>query len=217
MRHKLERLLCLVPIFFLSTLVLAADHSHSSHESESKKTKKNAENHGKKHHHHHHHHEKSDKTKIKKVSAHSHGTGKVNLVIEGDQVLVEMSIPANDVVGFEHQPSKEKEIKKVKSANQSFQNHASILTWNEQGGCQLNDVKVTDSPLKKGGSHHEHGHSEFRVKYSYSCKETNKLSQLKFGIFNQFGSLKNLKVQGVTSSGVISKTATKSSSTVNIN
>ncbi|HIZ50807.1 MAG TPA: DUF2796 domain-containing protein, partial [Candidatus Pseudomonas excrementavium] len=38
------------------------------------------------------------------AAAHQHGVGTLDIVIEGQQLLLELSTPAGDLLGFEHAP-----------------------------------------------------------------------------------------------------------------
>jgi len=40
--------------------------------------------------------------------AHEHGHGHLNLVVDGDQLMIELQAPAADLVGFEHAAKSEK-------------------------------------------------------------------------------------------------------------
>ncbi|MGL4932766.1 MAG: ZrgA family zinc uptake protein, partial [Aeromonas sp.] len=41
--------------------------------------------------------------------AHEHGHGQLNLVVDGDQLMIELQAPAADLVGFEHAAKSDEE------------------------------------------------------------------------------------------------------------
>ncbi|MGL5463191.1 MAG: ZrgA family zinc uptake protein, partial [Aeromonas veronii] len=41
--------------------------------------------------------------------AHEHGHGHLNLVVDGDQLMIELQAPAADLVGFEHAAKSDEE------------------------------------------------------------------------------------------------------------
>ena len=50
------------------------------------------------------------------LGAHVHGVSELNIVIEGNKIEIQLRTPAKNIVGFEHEASTKKQIKKVKQS-----------------------------------------------------------------------------------------------------
>lgn len=146
--------------------------------------------------------------KGKSHKAHVHGSGKMNIVIEGNQLIAELEAPAHDIVGFEHKPSNEKQEKIVKSAINTLSETESIIELPSEARCKtLKKPLATSDLLKENKSEH----SEFYVKYIFDCKNIQGLSSLNLIVFKKFKGLKIIKAQAVTPNGQLSKKLTPDS------
>ena len=95
--------------------------------------------------------------------AHVHGQAKLNLVISGQQLLVELETPANNLLGFEHQAKTEKDKKILRQAVAVLNKPAQWLQPDTAAGCQLQDIQIESALLNSvdDDEHHEHeGHKE---------------------------------------------------------
>lgn len=102
-----------------------------------------------KHEHEHRHHE-----------AHEHGSGQLNVALDGQNLFIELIVPAINVVGFEHPARTEAEHAAVKDAKARFSKVSSLFTLPEAAGCTSTDVHVSLGQLGDEDHAHEkeHGH-----------------------------------------------------------
>ena len=150
--------------------------------------------------------------------AHVHGEGKFTLAVEGRIVEMEMEIPADDIVGFEHMPKTPEQKKAVKTAEKKLKEATEMVLLPEKAQCRATSVEV-ESPLTKHdekhdekhhkkGHHHDHddkeSHSEFHITYKFKCDVPKHLSQVTVNLFSAFPSLKELEGQAVTMDGPFS-------------
>lgn len=49
--------------------------------------------------------------------AHVHGVGKLNVALDGDDLIIELTSPAANIVGFEHTPENEQQSHEVHEAD----------------------------------------------------------------------------------------------------
>ena len=61
----------------------------------------------------------------------------MDIVLEGEELLVELRVPAVNVVGFEHAPHDEDEHAKVRAALATFEDAASVLVLPEEAECEV--------------------------------------------------------------------------------
>ena len=92
--------------------------------------------------------------------AHEHGHGTMDIVLEGEELLVELRVPAVNVVGFEHAPRDEDEHAKVRAALATFEDAASVLVLPEEAQCELEAseailFRMDDDEHDDEDAHHE--------------------------------------------------------------
>ncbi len=87
--------------------------------------------------------------------AHVHGHVEFNIAQDGQDLLVEITAPGADVVGFEHAPKTEAEKASVAKAKATLNDVNSVLVLPTSAGCKLVDVDV-DTTLESHEDHHDH-------------------------------------------------------------
>ena len=69
--------------------------------------------------------------------AHEHGHGTLDIVVEGEELVIELRIPAVNVVGFEHAPKDDAEREAVRRALVPFADAASVLVVSAEAKCEV--------------------------------------------------------------------------------
>ena len=87
-------------------------------------------------------------------AAHVHGTGTMNLAVEGELLSIDLIIPANDLVGFEHEPSDDADRAAVEKARDALMDGAALLGVPSAAGCTLDQVEVHSALLGDEDEHH---------------------------------------------------------------
>nr|WP_102538758.1 DUF2796 domain-containing protein [Vibrio lentus]PMI36676.1 hypothetical protein BCU45_10005 [Vibrio lentus] len=165
--------------------------------------------------------------------AHVHGKVEVNIAQDGQELLVEVTAPGADVVGFEHAPETAEQKKVFEHAIAQLNKPEELFGFNN-AGCTLKFKSVTntlegdhddheghdhaehDHDDHKGHDHAEHnhddheghdhsegGHGEFTVEYHYQCSDIEKLDTVNTQWFSKFGNTKSMTVNLLTDSAQI--------------
>ena len=111
--------------------------------------------------------------------AHEHGRGMLDIVAEGEELVVEFRIPAANVVGFEHAPRDDAEREAVHRAAETFRDPASVLVLPAAAECEVEEAEAGivgmgagehdghahgahdhDADEHAKGEHEEHGHAQ---------------------------------------------------------
>lgn len=95
--------------------------------------------------------------------AHEHGRGTLDIVAEGEELVVEFRIPAANVVGFEHAPRDDAEHEAVRMAAETFRDPASVLVLPAEAECEVEEAEA--GIMGMGAEEHEeegddHGHAK---------------------------------------------------------
>ena len=91
--------------------------------------------------------------------AHAHGHGTLDIVVEGDQALIELRIPAVNVVGFEHAPRDDAEHEAVRRALEPLQDGGSLFALSADADCAV-EAAAADIVSLSEDDHHDEGDHE---------------------------------------------------------
>ena len=92
--------------------------------------------------------------------AHEHGRGTLEVAFEGEDLVVELRMPAVNVVGFEHAPGTDAEREAVQQALARFRDPAAVLVPSPDAECAPERVEVGFPGMGPGGAHEHHEHEE---------------------------------------------------------
>jgi len=139
---------------------------------------------------------------------HVHGVGVLQLVVEGNRLHVELSLPAMDIVGFEHTPKTAEQRAAVTQAAALLKNSRTVFEPAAAAKCVAASGQVSSALLKEQrAADHDHGHADeeihadFDVTYRVDCRRPEALTSLKINIFRHLTRLEKLEVQSVMPNG----------------
>lgn len=164
----------------------------------------------------------------RQLGAHAHGTGKLGIAIERRTVEMELEVPANDIVGFEHAAKTAEQKQAVSQARATLSKPLALIKLPDAAGCKLTSARVK---LVGGGSHshshgHSHGHShakqsggakskeadthsEFHAEYKFTCTKPELIQAIDFDYFKSFPRAEALEVNFVDSKVQLKARATR--------
>jgi hypothetical protein len=151
-------------------------------------------------------------------SAHVHGHVEFNIAQDGQELLVEITAPGSDVVGFENTPKNEQEHEKIEQAEEILSHPEQILLLSSSAGCVIEHVSVTntleehddheghdhdeheghDHDEHEGHDHDESSHGEFTVEYHFECENFDQLKDINTTWFKHFPSTEEISVNLLT-------------------
>ena len=92
--------------------------------------------------------------------AHEHGHGTLDVALEGEELVVELRMPAVNVVGFEHAPGTDAEREAVRQALARFEDPAAVLVPSPDAECAPEGVEAGFPGMGPGGSREHHDEDE---------------------------------------------------------
>ncbi|MGF1786145.1 DUF2796 domain-containing protein [Photobacterium swingsii] len=106
----------------------------------------------------HNHHDESE---YRQHGAHVHGVVELNIAQDANALLVEITAPGADVVGFEHAPKNDEQKKALNNALKTLAQPQQLLTFSAGAQCTLVDTLVTETlTAHDEHAHHNHDHNE---------------------------------------------------------
>lgn len=154
---------------------------------------------------------------------HVHGAGALNVVVEGNDVIMELTLPGADVVGFEHKAESDRDVSAVHEALETLENAANVFVLPAAAGCEVVEAHAESSLIEEREVHghtdeHKHeaenekGHGDFGAIYEFTCATPDALKDIEVKLFVLFPSLEEVDVQAVTAKGQWAKELTPSDS-----
>lgn len=147
-------------------------------------------------------------TERREVGPHQHGAGTLNIAIEGTKVSMELSAPANDILGFEHQPSSAEQKQVLEKASTLLNKPLDLIGFPAAAGCSAESAKVVfnagepkEAKAEAKPAGEEHAHADFDIDYVLSCKAPDKIDTLTFPYFKEFAGAQRLTVTVVSDKG----------------
>ncbi|MBD8237381.1 DUF2796 domain-containing protein [Pseudomonas fluorescens] len=167
------------------------------------------------------------------LGAHEHGVGRLNAVLDGQALELELDSPAMNLVGFEHVATTAADKAKVAAARKQLENPAALFNLPKAAGCvvssqELNSPLFGDKPeadhdddddhdhdAKDGAHEHHHDHSEIHAHYQFTCATPTALSNLDLTqVFKTFPATQKIQVQLISPSGQQGVDATATAATL---
>jgi hypothetical protein len=144
--------------------------------------------------------------------AHEHGGGQLNVAVEQGTLMIDLSLPAMNVVGFEHPAHNKNERDQVAQAADLLRDGMRLFAPAPAAKCVLTKSEVESALLGNAGHHddengrHEdegegNGHADFDVSYEFNCHTPTQLDSLTLSLFDRFPGTHHLRTQVITSSG----------------
>ena len=173
-------------------------------------------------HNHDHDHEHGS------LDAHEHGVGRLNAVLDGKALELELESPAMNLVGFEHLATTDADKAKLAAARKQLEQPLVLFSLPKAAGCVVSSQEL-ESPLfgdkpdddhdhatdGKGAAAHDHDHSEIHAHYQFTCANPTALKNLDLAnIFKTFPATQKIQVQLIGPSGQQGVEATATAATL---
>jgi len=146
----------------------------------------------------------------RQLGSHEHGSGTLNMAIEGKIVAIEFEAPGADIVGFEHPAKNTADREKVEKATIALTNADQLFVLPSSAGCDLERANVELLSEEPSGGETEN-HTEFFATYQFGCADPDQISEVRFPYFDTFPNAEELSVQLITRSGSNAYDATRQS------
>lgn len=129
--------------------------------------------------------------KHREHSAHRHGSGSLGISFDNKVGQIELKIPSESIVGFEHRPNTKKQKEKAKTQLALLENKIlEIVAFDPVLNC-----KVTKTNVFMDFSSKNKNHSEVIAKFDLNCELSPLKSKLSFNVQKFFPKIIELDVQ----------------------
>lgn len=140
--------------------------------------------------------------------AHQHGVARLDVVLDGKQLVISLESPLDNLLGFEHAPRNDRQraaVKKMEAALQA----ADAFQPDVAAACTLRQVGV-DHPFKDAAAAQGKAqHNDADVTWTFACARPDALKHIAVGLFDRFPQLAKLKAQLAGPRGQSARTLTR--------
>ena len=156
------------------------------------------------HQHDHDHHDEHAS-----LSAHEHGVARLNLVLDGTALDIELESPAMNLLGFEQEAKSAEDKAKVAAVRSELAQPQALFGIPAAAACELTSQELESSLFEEEDEHgheahdEEHGeHSEIHAHYQLQCDKPDTLKALNLGgLFGTFPATEKIQVQLIGPNG----------------
>ena len=157
----------------------------------------------------HNHAHADDHAEHGSLDAHEHGAARLNVVLDGQALELELESPAMNLVGFEHAANSAVDKAKVAAVRSQLQDPQALFGLSA-GACTLSEAELESALFADDQHEHEEHHadeadsehSEIHAQYQLDCKKPSELKQLNLSeLFKRFPATEKIQVQLIGPSG----------------
>ncbi|WP_462054328.1 zinc uptake protein ZrgA [Vibrio cholerae] len=151
--------------------------------------------------------------------AHVHGQVELNIAQDGHDLLLEITAPGADVVGFEHAPQDDAQKQALEKALETLHHPEKLFALSDKAQCEKREVLIKHT---LGGEeyqhshaygedeehehqhgegehdHDEHQHGSFTAQYQFHCEAVDQLKQIDTQWFQYFPSTEKIQANVLT-------------------
>ncbi len=140
--------------------------------------------------------------------AHVHGQIKLDVVVDGPTVVIEMESPLDNFVGFERAPKTDAEKKAAEDAVAQLRAAGQLFKIDPVGNCKLGPVTLRSAALGLGKLEPNavDGHADLDGTFAFNCTNAVATKFIDVGLFDTFKGVRQIEVQIVSPQGQFKRT-----------
>lgn len=143
------------------------------------------------------------------LAAHEHGVARLNAVLDGKALELELDSPAMNLVGFEHAASSDADKAKVATVGKQLEQPLGLFALAAAANCSVENQELQsplfdDQPVTPDvdDNAHDHQHSDVHAHYQFTCANPAKLTGIDLTpLFKAFPATQKITVQLIGPNG----------------
>lgn len=132
------------------------------------------------------------------AAPHDHGSGRLDVAIEGATITINLELPLDAAVGFERAPRNAKEKAVLQDAAKRLAEGSAMFQPNAEAACNLKNQTLR-VPHLDGAAAGEH--ADIEAQYRFECANANALNAIASGLFKAFPRLYRVETQRIGPKG----------------
>ncbi len=132
--------------------------------------------------------------------AHVHGVASMSLSLDATELLIELELPLDTLVGFERAPRTPAEREAAAAVLTRLRETAQAFRLWPEGACRVQEAAV-QAPVLEGAAAPREGHADAKVQVRWQCNAGTPPQRLDVLLFGSFKRLERVNVQMVLPQG----------------
>lgn len=142
--------------------------------------------------------------KGKSAAAHVHGEADLGVAVEGPAIVIELSTPLENLIGFERAPRNDVEKNTVEQALARLRAADHLFRVDPAGNCKLGPVTLEApvlglGPATPAASTGEH--AEMNASFAFNCTTAEQAKFIELDLFKAFPRMRQISAEIVTAEG----------------
>ena len=125
--------------------------------------------------------------------AHVHGEARLEISVDGEQLVIAIESPLDSLLGFEHTPRNAAEKEAAQAMAAKLKQAERIFVPSAAAQCTSTGVEL-ESPVL-GGKSEPGGHNDLDARYTWRCAKPEALRDVETGLFGVFPRLQRIVVE----------------------
>ena len=130
---------------------------------------------------------------------HKHGQVNFNLAQDGADIILAVTAPGLDILGFEHTPKATQETSQLEQAVNIFERPMALFQFSQGANCKLIEQLIEAPQVKSQRQamtdfHNQPRHTTFEISYQFQCPNIAKLMELDTTWFALFPNTQEIHV-----------------------
>lgn len=134
------------------------------------------------------------------AEGHSHGTGSVEVSIDGGQISIALELPLDSAVGFERAPKTDKEKTALADAAKLLNDAQAVFIPTANAKCAIVSAQAS-VPHTAGTPAPTDGHADIDASYVFRCTDPAALKGIETTLFKHFKRLYRLEARRIGPTG----------------
>ncbi len=133
--------------------------------------------------------------------AHEHGVAKLDIAVQPTAIVLELSTPLDNLVGFEHAPRTDAERRRADEAVARLRDASRGFVIDAAAQCKPSGVTLSSHALGLGNDaarEAEEGHADLDASISFECRDAARAGFIDVKLFDAFARMQRIDVQAIT-------------------
>jgi len=149
---------------------------------------------------------------------HVHGEARLEVMLDGQSLVLELVVPMEALVGFERAPRTPAERAQIAQAVERL-GQSTLLRPDRAGQCEMLAPKIALPPVmtETATATTADEHVDLQARFEFRCQQPAALAQLELGLFDAFSRLRRIQTRVVDLRGQSAQTLTRANRVVRLN
>ncbi len=151
---------------------------------------------------------------------HVHGAARLEVVVEASQVTLQLELPLDSLVGFEHAPRGAAQIQRAAAAVQALNAADALFKFTPAARCVVHSVVLESAALNLGpraaADTPPSDHADVDATYVFTCADTPRATEVDIGLFEAFSRLQQVTAEVATAKGQFKRALTRPAKRVSL-